>query len=221
HKFSGAASRCLNDGEIEPLSCKTLSSPLSLSQLSSLTLSAVTPSAGLSHSLSCKTLSSLQKGLLVPTCPPSRTFITSEPGNRQGKSLQTPHTLDTNYSNSSPLVDATDHCSPKPPDTKTVSSPSRLTTEQLTHCSIYIYIYIFIPALLALSTSSLHYCFTATVYSHSALCIYFLKLSRPLHCCTVCFVLYCVVMYILCKHTESHFTKSNSLFVQTYLANKT
>ena len=35
------------------------------------------------------------------------------------------------------------------------------------------------------------------------------------------FVLYCVVMYILCKHTESHFTKSNSLFVKTYLANKT
>jgi len=28
-------------------------------------------------------------------------------------------------------------------------------------------------------------------------------------------------MYILCKHAESHFTKSNSLFVQTYLANKT
>ena len=28
-------------------------------------------------------------------------------------------------------------------------------------------------------------------------------------------------MYILCKHSESHFTKSNSLFVQTYLANKT
>jgi len=44
--------------------------------------------------------------------------------------------------------------------------------------------------------------------------------------CTVLFVLYCtvlfcVVMYILCKHTESHFTKSNSLFVQTYLANET
>ena len=30
----------------------------------------------------------------------------------------------------------------------------------------------------------------------------------------------CDVQYILCKHTESHFTKSNSLFVQTYLANK-
>jgi len=27
-------------------------------------------------------------------------------------------------------------------------------------------------------------------------------------------------MYILCKHTESHFTQSNSLSVQTYLANK-
>ena len=53
-------------------------------------------------------------------------------------------------------------------------------------------------------------------------CTYFLKLLSPLHCCTVClFVLYCIVLYILCKHTESHFTKSNSLFVQTYLANKT
>src|SRR4029434_10192670 len=53
-------------------------------------------------------------------------------------------------------------------------------------------------------------------------CIYFFRLLRPLHCCTVClFVLYCIVLYILCKHTESHFTKSNSLFVQTYLANKT
>src|SRR4029434_6730143 len=35
--------------------------------------------------------------------------------------------------------------------------------------------------------------------------------------CTVAlFVLYCIVMYILCMHTESHFTKSNSLFVQTW-----
>src|SRR4029434_2534880 len=31
----------------------------------------------------------------------------------------------------------------------------------------------------------------------------------------------CIVLYILCKHTESHFTNSNSLFVQTYSANKT
>src|SRR4029434_8745167 len=83
--------------------------------------------------------------------------------NDDQKSLQTPHTPDTNYSNSSPLVDATNHCSPKPPDTKTV--PRRLNTEQLTHCSIYIYIYIFIPALLALSTSSLHYC-CATFHSY-------------------------------------------------------
>src|SRR4029434_5140879 len=43
--------------------------------------------------------------------------------------------------------------------------PRRLNTEQLTHCSIYIYIYIFIPALLALSTSSLHYC-CATFHSY-------------------------------------------------------
>ena len=33
-------------------------------------------------------------------------------------------------------------------------------------------------------------------------CTYFLKLLRPLHCCTVC--LFCIVLYILCKHTESH-----------------
>src|SRR4029434_3275055 len=32
--------------------------------------------------------------------------------------------------------------------------------------------------------------------------------SLPLDRCTVAlFVLYCVVMYIMCKHTESHFTK--------------
>src|SRR4029434_2372696 len=36
----------------------------------------------------------------------------------------TPHTPDTNYSNSSPLVDATDHCSPKTPDTQTDSFPA-------------------------------------------------------------------------------------------------
>src|SRR4029434_3208259 len=52
------------------------------------------------------------------------------------------------------------------------------------------------------STSSLHYCFTATVHSHSALYI-FLKLLRPLHCCTVCFV--------LCKHIESHFTSPSQI----------
>ena len=68
--------------------------------------------------------SGLQKRSSVPTCPPSKTCTPPESGNGQEKSLQTPHTPDTNYSNSSPLVDATDHCSPKPPDTKTVSSPS-------------------------------------------------------------------------------------------------
>src|SRR4029434_6213542 len=44
----------------------------------------------------------------VPTCPPSKTCTPPESGNGQEKSLQTPHTPDTNYSNSSPLVDA--HC---------------------------------------------------------------------------------------------------------------
>src|SRR4029434_2319736 len=80
------------------------------------------------------------------------------------------------------------HCSPLTPRTQTIQTPPlwwtlqitvrqnlqtqkqflpprRLTTEQLTHCSIYIYIYIFIPALLALSTSSLHYC-CATFHSY-------------------------------------------------------
>src|SRR4029434_3939544 len=66
--------------------------------------------------------SGLQKRSSVPTCPPSKPCTPQESGNGQEKSLQTPHTSDTNYSNSSPLVDATDHCSPKPPDTKTVSS---------------------------------------------------------------------------------------------------
>src|SRR4029434_7530206 len=60
----------------------------------------------------------------VLSCPPSKTCTPPESGNGQEQSLQTPHTPDTNYSNSSPLVDATDHCSPKPRDTKTVSSPS-------------------------------------------------------------------------------------------------
>src|SRR4029434_1067679 len=64
------------------------------------------------------------KRSLVPTCPPSKTCSPPESGNGQEKSLQTPHTLDTIYSNSSPLVGATDLCSPKPPDTKTVSSLS-------------------------------------------------------------------------------------------------
>src|SRR4029434_7760956 len=98
--------------------------------------------------------------------------------------------------------------------------PRRLTTEQLTHCSIYIYpctsgIFHFFFALLLCNISQL-------LYIAIPPCIYFLKLLRPLHYCTVAlFVLHYVVMYILCKHTESHFTKSNSLFVQTYLANKT
>src|SRR4029434_5435578 len=47
------------------------------------------------------------------------------------------------------------------------------------------------------------------IYSHSALYIFF-KLLRPLHCCTVCFVL-CYVMYILCKHIESHFTSPSHI----------
>ena len=68
--------------------------------------------------------SGLQERSSVPTCPPSKTCTPPESGNGQEKSLQTPHTLDTTYSNSSPLVGATDLCSPKPPDTKTVSSPS-------------------------------------------------------------------------------------------------
>src|SRR4029434_8916232 len=51
-------------------------------------------------------------------------FVDFSSENGQEKSLQTPHTLVTNYSNSSPLVGATDLCLPKPPDTKTVSSPS-------------------------------------------------------------------------------------------------
>ena len=56
--------------------------------------------------------------------PTIQDLYTSRVRKRQEKSLQTPHTLDTTYSNSSPLVSATDLCSPKPPDTKTVSSPS-------------------------------------------------------------------------------------------------
>src|SRR4029434_715428 len=83
--------------------------------------------------------------------------------------------------------------------------PRRLTTEQLTHCSIYIYpctsrTLNFFFALLFYS-----YC----IYSHSALYIFF-KLLRPLHCCTVCFVL-CYVMYMLCKHIESHFTSPSHI----------
>ena len=68
--------------------------------------------------------SGLQKRLSVPTCPPSKTCTHPESGNGQGKSLQTPHTLDITYCNFSPLVGATEHCSPQPADTETVSSPS-------------------------------------------------------------------------------------------------
>src|SRR4029434_6341640 len=39
------------------------------------------------------------------SCLPSKTCTPPESGNGQEKSLQTPHTPDTNYSNSSPLVD--------------------------------------------------------------------------------------------------------------------
>src|SRR4029434_6492536 len=82
--------------------------------------------------------------------------------------------------------------------------PRRLTTEQLTHCSIYIYIYIFIPALLALSTSSLHYC-CATFHSY---CIQPFRLVHTLlnslvHCTVALFVcLYCIVLCcIFCVST--------------------
>ena len=76
---------------------------------------------------------------LVPTCPPSETCTPQESGKGEEKSLQTPHTLDTTYSNSSPLVGTTDLCRPKPPDTKTVSSPSPShywTANPLWHCAI-------------------------------------------------------------------------------------
>src|SRR4029434_8842467 len=83
--------------------------------------------------------------------------------------------------------------------------PRRLTTEQLTHCSIYIY-----PC----TSCTLHFFFALLLCNNSQLlyiaippCIYFLNfLDR---CTVALFVLYCVVMYISCKHTESlpsHFT---------------
>src|SRR4029434_6762791 len=86
----------------------------------------------------------------------------------------------------------------------------------------YLYIY---PC----TSRTLHFFFALLLCNISQLlyiaippCTYFHKLLSALHCCTVClFELHCIVLYILCKHTESHFTKSNSLFVQTYLANKT
>src|SRR4029434_445077 len=112
------------------------------------------------------------KRSLVPTCPPSKTCSPPESGNGQEKSLQTPHTLDTNYSNSSPLVDATDHCSPKPPDTKTVSSPSLshyCTANPLLH--IYLSLHFSHSSPLLCTTVVQH--FTATVCSHSALYILF------------------------------------------------
>src|SRR4029434_6447432 len=40
--------------------------------------------------------SGLQKRSSVPTCPPSKTCTPPESGNGQEKSLQTPHTPDTN-----------------------------------------------------------------------------------------------------------------------------
>ena len=89
------------------------------------------------------------------------------------------------------------------------------------YCTSYVILFhlIFIPALLVLSSL----CTTCCVYSSQLLyiaippCIYFLYfLDR----CAVLLYCFCVVLYILCKHIESHFTKSNSLFVQTYLANK-
>src|SRR4029434_2282583 len=78
--------------------------------------------------------SGLQKRSSVPTCPPSKTCTPPESGNGQGKSLQTPHILDLTYFNFSPLVGATEHCSPKPQTQKPFLPPRRLTNEQLTHC---------------------------------------------------------------------------------------
>ena len=67
--------------------------------------------------------------------------------NGQGKSLQTPHTLDIICSNSSPLAGATDLCTPKPPDTGTVFPPCRHSNEQLTNdyfVLLYYILYLFI-----------------------------------------------------------------------------
>src|SRR4029434_3427876 len=40
-------------------------------------------------------------------------------------------------------------------------------------------------------------------------CIYFLNFLD--HCTVALFVLYCVVMYILCKHIKSHFTSPSQI----------
>src|SRR4029434_318980 len=103
-----------------------------------------------------------QSGLLkrssVPTCPPSKTRTPPESGTGQEKTLQTTHTPDTNYSSSSPLVDA--HCLL---DRSLFAKTSRHKNSffplavSLLNSSPTV-AYIFIPALLALSTSSLHYC---------------------------------------------------------------
>src|SRR4029434_2362875 len=68
--------------------------------------------------------------------------------------------------------------------------PHSLTTEQLTHCSIYIY-----PC----TSCTLHFFFALLLCNNSQLlyiaippCIYFLKLLSPLHCLFVCIVLYCI-----------------------------
>ena len=64
-----------------------------------------------------------QKKSLVLNCPPSRTYTHPESGNGQEISLQTHLTLDTICLNFSPPAGATEHYTPKQPDTRTVSSP--------------------------------------------------------------------------------------------------
>ncbi len=59
---------------------------------------------------------------LLPTCPPFRTYSSPESGNGQKTTLQIYHTLNTTHSNSSPLVSATEFCTPKQADTRTVFS---------------------------------------------------------------------------------------------------
>src|SRR4029434_7073776 len=56
--------------------------------------------------------------------PTIQDLYTSRVSKRAGKITADPsHPPDTTYSNSSPLVNATDHCLPKPPGIKTVSFP--------------------------------------------------------------------------------------------------
>src|SRR4029434_3824657 len=72
--------------------------------------------------------------------------------------------------------------------------------------------YIFIYLSLHFSHSPLLLCttvvqhFTATVFRLVHTFLNFLD-----HCTVALFVLYCVVMYILCKHIESHFTSPSQI----------